>query len=823
MATVLIKSGDTLSALAQKYGVTISELMKLNPQIKNANLIYAGDNLNIPDSFDTGAAEPPEVVERPAATGTPTVFSSAHFRGDGALIKFSTDPDGSGPMNTTTVWYVDKATNTIRPIMSSNAFTVAFGMPVGEAASQGMISTVPISFLNTSQPLSGFRLLTDAEGIKDDGTYTTLNTGASASGTGTTGYGRTIDNDLNKKVFQIVDGFLTILKSDPKSGISSVTIDNVSKDNSTLATYIMAAANGGYSLADIYRDLKRRELVSSGRTDLASLKVIDPTLSANEYYNTTEGSLARTSADLTPPTWLANIDMGLMNNPVYSIPDELYNVLVPPIDFTTAEGKAEMEAVKSDYHDALLQQIQAKTIQEKRLADTAMEQFLKDTARKYGIQLSNNSLEAWEQLRQLFESMNSRGLSSSGMENEAVDRYLKSVRRADSLIREAQIDEETKQKISNLLKYGSEDEINKMSLEDRTKYGFVVDKDTLAYFDLANLKKLYPDASEADLKLYRDTMIDKNGNFRSQLYQTQFQNKFLVNKGSQWGSMTEGKEDYQQRIAQERKLAAEKKAYEEFTTGDPFSKPPVTDTPQDAHTDYVPGSSSTNIYVSPGQSYDFAARLAGFADAAAARVAGMTFSDFTQGTVQPITSSTTNTTNTNISSSTFTPPAGYVRVPDVASLVNYSSTIKDPNSVAIYGIPKTTKTTAYTPPAGYEAIAHPSLIPNYQGGNTISNNGTLYGIPKTPTSYNIGTSATSNAVASSPSTAPKVTSVAPTIGTSTPASSSYAGASIVDYLKSVNKDSSYTSRSGLASQYGISGYTGTAQQNTDLLKKLRGY
>ncbi len=50
-----IQSGDTLWALARKNGTTINALMQANPQIKNANLIYAGAMLNIPgkrDSFE---------------------------------------------------------------------------------------------------------------------------------------------------------------------------------------------------------------------------------------------------------------------------------------------------------------------------------------------------------------------------------------------------------------------------------------------------------------------------------------------------------------------------------------------------------------------------------------------------------------------------------------------------------------------------------------------------------------------------------------------------------------------------------------------------
>lgn len=45
----------------------------------------------------------------------------------------------------------------------------------------------------------------------------------------------------------------------------------------------------------------------------------------------------------------------------------------------------------------------------------------------------------------------------------------------------------------------------------------------------------------------------------------------------------------------------------------------------------------------------------------------------------------------------------------------------------------------------------------------------------------------------------------------------YNGVSIVDYLKSVGQDSSYAARSALAAKNGISGYAGTAAQNTQLL------
>ncbi|MED4172381.1 N-acetylmuramoyl-L-alanine amidase [Halalkalibacterium halodurans] len=46
--------------------------------------------------------------------------------------------------------------------------------------------------------------------------------------------------------------------------------------------------------------------------------------------------------------------------------------------------------------------------------------------------------------------------------------------------------------------------------------------------------------------------------------------------------------------------------------------------------------------------------------------------------------------------------------------------------------------------------------------------------------------------------------------------------SIVDYLKSIGIDSSFANRKKLAAKHGIKNYAGTASQNMQLLKKLRG-
>ncbi|MEH7116916.1 LysM peptidoglycan-binding domain-containing protein [Neobacillus vireti] len=47
--------------------------------------------------------------------------------------------------------------------------------------------------------------------------------------------------------------------------------------------------------------------------------------------------------------------------------------------------------------------------------------------------------------------------------------------------------------------------------------------------------------------------------------------------------------------------------------------------------------------------------------------------------------------------------------------------------------------------------------------------------------------------------------------------------SLVDYLKSINVDSSFSNRQKLAQKYGVANYKGTAEQNSQLLVKMRGH
>ena len=56
--SIQIRPGDTLSGIAARLGTTVSALLAANPQIRNPNLIYAGQTLNLPGSRDSFQSAP---------------------------------------------------------------------------------------------------------------------------------------------------------------------------------------------------------------------------------------------------------------------------------------------------------------------------------------------------------------------------------------------------------------------------------------------------------------------------------------------------------------------------------------------------------------------------------------------------------------------------------------------------------------------------------------------------------------------------------------------------------------------------------------------
>lgn len=107
----------------------------------------------------------------------------------------------------------------------------------------------------------------------------------------------------------------------------------------------------------------------------------------------------------------------------------------------------------------------------------------------------------------------------------------------------------------------------------------------------------------------------------------------------------------------------------------------------------------------------------------------------------------------------------------------------------------------------YESGANMNQTPTPQLPQTNSNLGVSYApgfVPVQPTPV----------VSPQPTQTPPVT---PPVPPTTPIQGS-----IVDYLNSQGQPSDFNTRAGLAQQYGIQGYSGTAQQNIQLLNSLQG-
>jgi len=86
--TYTIKSGDTLSKIANQNNTTINDLIQSNPQITNPNLIYSGSKITIPTTVGTTAPTKQRTgVTTGVTTGSDTQGTNIV---DGVLKKFNT-------------------------------------------------------------------------------------------------------------------------------------------------------------------------------------------------------------------------------------------------------------------------------------------------------------------------------------------------------------------------------------------------------------------------------------------------------------------------------------------------------------------------------------------------------------------------------------------------------------------------------------------------------------------------------------------------------------------------------------------------------------
>jgi len=68
----VVKSGDTLGAIASRHDTTVQAILAANPQIKNPNAIFVGQQINLPKSTPAPAAPKPPPANSGGTQAPPT-------------------------------------------------------------------------------------------------------------------------------------------------------------------------------------------------------------------------------------------------------------------------------------------------------------------------------------------------------------------------------------------------------------------------------------------------------------------------------------------------------------------------------------------------------------------------------------------------------------------------------------------------------------------------------------------------------------------------------------------------------------------------------
>ncbi|HNN13607.1 MAG TPA: LysM peptidoglycan-binding domain-containing protein [Anaerolineales bacterium] len=82
-STYVVQWGDTLGIIAGRYGVTVYDLLAINPQISNPSLIYIGQVINVPAVV---VPYPTVVVTFPTPTPIPSQSTSLSITYKGGLL-----------------------------------------------------------------------------------------------------------------------------------------------------------------------------------------------------------------------------------------------------------------------------------------------------------------------------------------------------------------------------------------------------------------------------------------------------------------------------------------------------------------------------------------------------------------------------------------------------------------------------------------------------------------------------------------------------------------------------------------------------------------
>ncbi|MGD0924175.1 MAG: LysM peptidoglycan-binding domain-containing protein [Streptosporangiaceae bacterium] len=95
-STHTVQPGDTLSGIAASAGVSLTKVEAANRWIKNPNLIYVGQVVQVPDGRSGITPEAPTYYQAPAASSAPSASSSTAASSGTSSVGSGTSSESSG-------------------------------------------------------------------------------------------------------------------------------------------------------------------------------------------------------------------------------------------------------------------------------------------------------------------------------------------------------------------------------------------------------------------------------------------------------------------------------------------------------------------------------------------------------------------------------------------------------------------------------------------------------------------------------------------------------------------------------------------------------
>jgi hypothetical protein len=679
------------------------------------------DNTQTGQMGDIGTITPAHVIT--------TAADYTHFINPaGALVTLTGQGATSG-----TLFMMDPVGKQLIPFSSMNSaiayFTKQNGYPVTAAEINATTSQVPSSMIN------GYQIDGMMNGFDENGV---LANPAPSNAQMQQNYGQQTNTANEQKAMLLVDHMGNLLSSGQPLGsdVTPAEVKSIMSDPTLLGFYVNAIAYGGYTLKDVYQDMVRQQQIVTGNTSsVQNAFPISMSQTATQYKSSANYqsvlsnptlNVSPTIAGLSTPNSQGGYDM--LNSTILQLPDAAFNAISPLTNPNSPEFAAQMAQYKSATLDAALQVANAQNdVQHSRaLADwNTMKQEIQD---RLGITLSDNAIQAWNQLGNLSQQSSMNNLGGSGLVEQQIDDYLKQQMSVNQSMRSYYQSAQDNQKQQYYQTYASPTEIAALIQSDpqtAAAWGLVPSAAIKSYLTLSNLQALFPNENATKLQGIIDSYIDPGtGNMYSTLYANHALGVLANTQQQQIGEGTS--------VMQAAQNAAGLALSQYSDPGNSFLKP--------GDTTMTPVTGITG----PGAAPTDATAAAAFAGLNASQVAAA--NSLGSGSTTPATPAAPATPNPNTSTTPAAPTTS------ASNPYGFTGDQLTAYNLAVAQIPKTTTTTT-TPTTATPTTPTPASYPNLGSGLSINSSGGVSNSAPAPVAPTMSTSAYAPAASSTPSRA----------------------------------------------------------------------